>query len=102
MQEIDQLKGKPVDTGSLIGLGLLVPSVLWWAALVLSFTISGRIAEYLGNGAFQVAVLVVAPMLAAATAFLTLKKRKDHMRVIIITAGIVLAGAAFLASFRSS
>lgn len=100
MQNVDEFGSKLFDSRSVFNLALLVPTVLWWTALVLSLTVAKGLAEFLGNSIFQVIVLVACPISAFFMGFMTAKNSK--LRWLIVAAGVFFAAVALLASFRSS
>ena len=74
MRAVNELKNQSFDSKSLLSLVLLIPPVLWWAALFLSLTVSKQIAEFLGGSFFQIIVLIACPLLAVILGVFTVKK----------------------------
>lgn len=101
MRRFNDLENYAFDSRSVLSLALLLPPVAWWAALFLSLTVSREIAEFLGNGLFQVIVLVVCPVLAAVVGMFSMRKT---MKLQWITAfvGVGFAFLSLVASFRNA
>ena len=102
MQSVNELEHKPFDSILILSLALLVPPLFWWTALFLSLTLAKGIAEFLGNGIFQIVMLVVCPLAAAILSFLAAKQNGSKLKWTIAAVGILFAATAFPASFRNS